>query len=341
MLAHRIVKMTAQFEHEVVSIFPGSAIDEFQRDGVRVEVILKKKPRGLRGVVNKNFALNRFLRNHQYDIIHFHGGGISILLFLVLLKSKTRIIFHLHSGNITGIPFKLGLPIIYKLLYKLIDPRLEKVATCEHVKQFYTKEIKSAKTGLIHLIKNFTPFDFIPKEKLNITIGYIGRVSHEKGVQLFFDLIEDPIYKQLNLKTVLMGDVSNGIAKLIDERKSGGMIEFLSPKLNVEEFYNKVDILVFTSSLTETLPLVILEAASFDVAVIALRTNATEELLGDYPLLVDQYDVAHFLEKLNQYYSEVDCRITVRKIHQEVANKFNRKEYYSRIVELYQLSAVK
>ena len=334
-LSLRIVMMTPQYQHEIISMFKGSGINEFMKNGIVCSYLLDKNSYGLNFKLKKDLALVRYLLKNKYDIIHFHGGGISVLLIAALLKRKASVVFHLHAGNITGIPFKLNLPAVYKFIYRNIDKRIEKVATCEHVRQYYCKEIQPWNIESVHLIRNFTPFNFISKEKPNRRIGYIGRIASEKGIKMFFAVTESVEFKLFNLKTVLMGDFSNDLNGFIRKKIDEGIVDLLSPSLCVEELYKKVDILIFPSLLTETLPLVILEAASFDVAVIAFKTSATKEIFSNYPLLVDKTDVSCFIDKIKEYYSSDALRLKLREFHREVALKFNKDEYHSQIVELY------
>lgn len=328
--------MTPQYNHKLISIFKGSAVDGFRHNGVVCSYFLDKNSRGLYFILKKNFALAKHLLKNKYDIIHFHGGGISVLLLAVIFRRNSKVIFHLHAGNVTGIPFKSWIPAIHKLIYRSIDKHVEKIATCEHVKKFYVEEIKPAKTEPIHLIRNFTPYNFTAKKRKNFCTGYIGRIANEKGVQLFFELCKSVELHKLNLKFAIMGDIANELDLIIKEKVSNGGMEYYSPSLKVEKFYEMIDILIFPSELTETLPLVILEAVSFDVAVIAKSSKATEEIFSSYPMLIERVEENLFIQKIKEYYSSQFIAEDLRRQHESTAAKFGKMEYCSSITSLYE-----
>ena len=333
--AFRVVKMSPQFNHYMISIFTGSAVNEFKKNGVNCSILLERKPVGVSSKIRKIISTAMFLRKQNYDMLHFHGGGISVLFLLTLFKRKASLIFHMHSGNVTGVPFKQKVPPAYRLLYRLMDSHIAKIATCEHVREFYMQQIKPSKRDSIHLIRNFTPYEFNIRNRLSFRVGYIGRIAHEKNVDLFFELCKNKKLSELNLKFAMMGDVSEQFSENVADMVSEGIIEYFPPSLKVEEFYEMIDILIFPSGLTETMPQVILEAVSFDVTVIAFKTSATKEIFGSYPMLIDKPDISFFIEKIKEYYSSEKLRLKLSAIHSEVARKFNQKQYSSKIVELY------
>lgn len=333
--AFRIAKMLPLFDHEMISLFNGSAVNEFKKNFVNYSFLLDRKPEGVTSKIKKLIALAMLLRKQNYDIIHFHGGGISVLFLLTIIKRKASLIFHLHSGNITGMPFKQNIPQTYRLLYRLLDPHITKIGSCEHVKKFYIQQIKPRNIESVHLIRNVTPYEFRVKNEIHFRLGYIGRIDSEKGIQLFFELCQSKELLSLNLKFVMMGDVSSELIPLVEQKRIQGIIEYIPPNPKVEDFYKMIDILIFPSSLTETLPLVILEAVSFDTAVIALKSKATEEIFGQYPMLVDRFDSTLFAHKVREYYSYSESKNKLRDQHERIANQFNKRKYYSEIKDLY------
>lgn len=335
-LSFRIVMITPQYNHEVISVFKGSAVDEFKRNGIVCSYLLDKKSHGLNFKLKKDLALVRYLLKNKYDIIHFHGGGISALLFAILIKRGAKVIFHLHAGNVSGHPFKKKLSFVHQTLYKLLDPHLNKIATCNHVRKFYIEEIRPVKKDSIFLIQNFTPYNFTSKHKINYRIGYIGRIVNEKGIQKFLELSRSGELRNMNLKFAMIGDIESELEVKIKERSRIGEIEYDSPSINVEKFYEMIDILIFPSELTETLPLVILEAVSFDVAVIALRSKAAEEIFNDYPMLVEKPDSNLYVAKMKEYYSSPIIREQLRQHHKIAANKFNERNFSPAFVSLYE-----
>ncbi len=80
--------------------------------------------------------------------------------------------------------------------------------------------------------------------------------------------------------------------------------------------------------------MVVLEAISFDVGVIAYPIKAVVEILGkDYPLYVNNPDEA--ILKIKDFYSNNFDRDHLSRIHQERSSKFLFNDMIEKIDSLY------
>lgn len=115
------------------------------------------------------------------------------------------------------------------------------------------------------------------------TIAFIGRVTPIKDVQTFIDVAERLRERFADLEALVMGPVdedpeyAQSCMAEVERRGLGDTITFTGP-VNVAERLGAVDVLVLTS-ISEALPLVILEAGAAGVPCVATDVGACREIL--------------------------------------------------------------
>jgi glycosyltransferase involved in cell wall biosynthesis len=112
------------------------------------------------------------------------------------------------------------------------------------------------------------------------TLGFIGRLVHQKNPLLFIEVLREVIQRGCNVSAIVLGDgplrpamvhlaTSLGINDRIDWRG-----EFPARSL-----YPEIDILVHTS-LYEALPYSLIEANAALLPIVAVRNSGSEAVLG-------------------------------------------------------------
>ena len=147
-----------------------------------------------------------------------------------------------------------------------------------------------AKTERMKIIPNGIDVDayreLIAQKKTDcetLTLGFMGRVVSIKDVKTFIRACKNVADEIRNLKIYIMGPVDeeeiyyHECVQLVEFLGLADMVEFTG-KINVKEYYPKIDILVLTS-LSEAQPLVILEANSMGIPVVATDVGACREML--------------------------------------------------------------
>jgi glycosyltransferase involved in cell wall biosynthesis len=119
-------------------------------------------------------------------------------------------------------------------------------------------------------VKRVEPVDV----SLNKEIVYIGRLSKEKGVELFAEAI-----KKLDYQGVIVGD--GPLINIL--RIQFPYIQFTGwlPNIEVQKILQKARILVFPSLWYETQGIVVLEAMSFGIPVIISDTSIARDIVTD------------------------------------------------------------
>lgn len=114
-------------------------------------------------------------------------------------------------------------------------------------------------------------------------IGFMGRVVSIKDVKTFIRACKGVADRMLKLKAYIMGPTDEEPAyyeeclKLTEFLGLKNIITFTG-KINIKEYYPKIDVLVLTS-ISEAQPLVILEAHCLGIPAVATDVGACRELL--------------------------------------------------------------
>ncbi len=142
------------------------------------------------------------------------------------------------------------------------------------------------KIALIPNAIDFEGFHKLKEERESspgLVIGFVGRVVSIKDVKTFIRACKKVASDVPNFKAYIIGptdeeeDYYKDCVKLVEFLGLASTIEFTG-KVDVKKFYTKIDILVLTS-ISEAQPLVILEANSLGVPVVATDVGACSELL--------------------------------------------------------------
>jgi glycosyltransferase involved in cell wall biosynthesis len=111
------------------------------------------------------------------------------------------------------------------------------------------------------------------------TVGWVGRLSHEKGADLFLEAIGT--LGDQRIQTIVIGDGSERSSLDAAARSLGlgpDRLRFAGPVPNAGALFSALDLLVL-SSRREGLPIVLLEAMSAGVPVVAFAVGGIPEAL--------------------------------------------------------------
>lgn len=319
----RIVKNLPEYEHHIISCYKGNAYKEILEDNIACENLINWKNISYKSLLLKYYKVISFFLKDRYDIIHYHQGGIGVLLLAVIFGKKAQIIHHLHGGNLIGHPWRQDISYIHLLLLKFLSIYTYQIAVADHVFNEYKSKVKSIEN--LRLIRNGVPYIFQKKESRKNSIGYIGRSELIKGYLVFKEgsLKIKSYYPGIHF--IMMGD---------NLKNEATHIEQIPSSFQTIRFYQKIDLILFTSDATEGLPLVVLEALAFDVGVVARPLKGVVEILGeDYPLYFKNNE--ELISKVEYFYSDNFNRDSLSNLHQKRIKEFNFDEMIQKINLLY------
>jgi glycosyltransferase involved in cell wall biosynthesis len=328
----RIINELDEFDHTILAIYKDSAHVELNKLDIKYSYLIKQYSRSYKVFFRQFFLFTQFILKNDFDIIHYHFGGVGILFLAVFFKRNKKIIHHIHSGNIVGNFLRGDLNLVQKLLLKITSNKCYKIAVNNSVIDYYKNQINDKCE--IDLIYNFSPYPFNRDIKqLNYQIGYIGRITKEKGVSVF----ENILAENLNIKQELSFKVKGD--NYLPEKESkfffSKRIIRESPSYNIREFFLGIDLILFLSNAPEGFPLVIIEAMSFNVGVIMLKSKMTDELFKDYPLIVNNTDSKHIGKIIKTFYEDNSLRQLVYKKNLLLFNKYKKQDSLNKLKEIY------
>lgn len=172
------------------------------------------------------------------------------------------------------------------------------------------------------------------KFKLGDYVGYAGRISPEKGIQLILDSAK--LLPHIPFKLA-----GHGLGSYVNTLDFPDNVEYLG-MLNGNDFtnfYQNCRFLVIPSQWYETFGLVALEALQHNKPVIASKIGALQETIldGENGFLFPHDDLNSFIEKINQLWKRPDL---VEKFSLNAStsleHRFGEKTFYRSLLTIYQ-----
>ena len=217
------------------------------------------------------FSLGFYLINKELDIIHSHQPRSDFMIYILRKVSKKissiSWVVSVHGKYDTYLEGnKLG-----DYLRKIFMKRLSKfwlnattvIAISDEVKEWISKLNSSIEARVIPYWVKRNNIKKVNNDKL--TIGFLGRLNKNKGIEDLLHALNKLNYKENNLDVIIGG---HGDEKYIKKLKSilneevNKYVDFLGFVDDRDDYFNKVDIFVFPSY-SEGLGLVLLEAMSY------------------------------------------------------------------------------
>lgn len=275
----------------VVEVATGGDVqrEDLEKRGIKIcpVDITSRKPLGLRRAAKE---LTKYVNDNNFDVVHAQAIGPAIMGVLAkkLFKCNTPWIWHNHG--------------ITDFAYNHIVKRLNSLDCIVANSDYVRESLKGhgVKPEVIKRIHNGIAYDdfYASKDEhteahKNLekdypdTIGkkkfiYVGRLSPEKGVEVFLRAFESLFKKHEDVSCVIVGDgiEKANLLKQIENYASKESIHFLGFRSDIKELVAGCDALILPSHI-ETFSLTSLQAFATGTPVIGSDVGGTPEQILD------------------------------------------------------------
>jgi glycosyltransferase involved in cell wall biosynthesis len=217
----------------------------------------------------------------QADVVHAHGYKADIFVYLALRGTQVCYVATCHNWLDNDWRSRL-----YGRLDRWILPKYYRVAAVseEVARRLQCAGVRSHRIELIGNGIDLQSFQLAEQRselQTNAVVGFVGRLSSEKGPDVFLRAAQEVSRSDPNVQFLIAGDgpQKSALESLSRDLGIEGKIRFLKHVTNMPALYQKLDLLV-SASRREGLPIAILEAMASGVPVIATT-------VGDIPRIID------------------------------------------------------
>lgn len=222
-------------------------------------------------------SLRALIKRNQINIVHTHDYKSLIHATIAVLGLKVKKIHHVHGSLGNTINEK-----VYALVENAFKRFSDKVlfVNSEMVKD----KVFTQKKNKHQFLANGIPVekDLIkPNVNKPLKIVMAARFTHEKNHKLAVDIANGLKNRNIDFQLSLLGDgeLESEISHLVVEKELTDRIQMMGFVDNVSEWLVKADLLLITS-ITEGMPMSLLEAMSYGVPAVSTEVGSIPEIIS-------------------------------------------------------------
>lgn len=340
-----------KFKYEVLAACPADSptYQDLQRDGIKVFPININGELSLRGDWQSISQLTQIIRKEEIAIVHSHGSKAGLVARIAAKRAGAKNVFTVH-GTIFHEHFS---PIKKKIFAKVegvLAGLTHKIITVSKSLKDDLIQLEGVDTSKIAVIYNG-----VPTKKFNLNIDRdqkradldlkvtpklivtVARLASQKGLQYLLDAVESIENQDFQLAIVGDGPLLAELSQQAKDLKITDKVKFLGHRHDVPEILKAADIFVL-SSITEGLPLIVLEAMAAQLPVISTIVGGVPEIIENEingllvkPKVPEELKIA--IEKL-LLNNELARKIAGRG-YETVTNEFDLEIMVNKISQVY------
>lgn len=282
-------------DKERYKIFFGVFVSSKRPENAFVEELISRKLPHKIIWMNKTFdlsnlsTLRQVVKGQKIDLIHSHGYRANFAALIVGKTMDIPIISTVHGY--TRVDRKVA---FYERLDRLVLRFFDRViCVSDELAEWLCKLTLNKRT--VHILPNTIDLKSLSdgkssndlrfyhkRDQENCVIGFLGRLSSEKGVFVLLRAAKLVLMKNPNVKFLIAGDgpmeeqLMRGIAELGIQEK----FKLVGYVKDVYGFFQEIDALALPS-LREGIPIAMLEAMFFWVPIITTGVGGMREVLNE------------------------------------------------------------
>jgi len=280
-----------------------------------------------------------FREGRKCDVMHANwvlSGFVGVLLKALLRKP---LILTVHGSDLNFLP-KSGL---VRKLAKLAFTSCDKIIAVSHGLENALLELGVHRKKIVFIpngvdIESFTPSNQ-PVSGRNVL--WIGRMTQEKGLKYLIEAMVEIVKKMPDVRLILVGSgpLEKDMRDLTVRLGLGNHISFEGeqPHREVPNYLRRTRLLVFPS-LSEGLPLAMLEALACGIPVVGSRVGGIAEVVtdGEIGILVQPGEPKELSEAVIKLCSQEKLLLKLRKnAINLIGEKYNLNIVARKTLEIY------
>jgi len=254
--------------------------------GIAVEPIKVKHSYDISQLIN----LYRLIKKHRPNIIHTHGYKTNMLGFIMAKLFRIPIVTTFHGwGESSNVLTRIYYMISFKLLpyFNLIIAVSNQIRETVGTMGVPARRLRTIKNipGLVAQEPAFAACTL--KEELGIpqkakTVGFIGRLEQIKGCRQFIQAASVVNKKEPDIRFLVIGEGQERevLEHQVKELGLKDRVIFCGYRFDMAPVYKELDLYVI-SSLSEGIPLTLLEAMYYGIPIVATRVGGIPEVIRD------------------------------------------------------------
>lgn len=264
----------------------------------------------------------------------FFLGGEYLIIPILMTKLLNKNAFLILTGNSAknksayiNVALKPVLYLVTQINFFLLDKII--IYSRNVSKEMSLDNLDKLVICHRHFI-NFKEFDYWkPYSKRRNIIGYIGRLSIEKGIKNLIESIPAIIKeKELEFWIIGDGDLKKDLIKFTKQKKIDNKVKFMgwASHSDLPFYLNEMKLLVLPSY-SEGLPNVLLESMSCGTPVLASNIGAIPDLIRDHEtgFLLNNNSPEQIKTDILRIFNTSENEKIVKNSRELVKNEFNRK----------------
>ena len=281
----------------------GKLSDSLRRAGVRV-LVVKRRP-GLDASLILRLA--RLFRRERVGVVHTHG--LDPMLYAGWAARLAGIPGRVHTQHATmleaadwrrRLKFRVAARAFHKIV--AVSARTHDIVLAHH---HAAAQVVTIANGVDE--RRFAAavphqaLPVVPGERRDLVIGTVARLAPEKALDRLLDVFAIVRQTRPRVRLIIVGDgpERGRLEALVDRLGIRPAVSFLGHQDNVERILQQFDVFVL-SSLTEGIPLALLEAMAAGIPVVATAVGGVPEVVGhaESGLLVSPEDPRSLLHAI-------------------------------------------
>jgi glycosyltransferase involved in cell wall biosynthesis len=274
-------------------------------------------------------AIHSFICERELDILHTHGYKADIYGYRAARKTRAGLVATGHSW-----PGKSAMLRLYSLLDHVTLRWFDHICVvssgvADSLRHLHipSEKITVVDNGID--VGHFSGGQAVLREELglreNPLVGFVGRLAPEKGLEHLLRAAAGILSTSPSAKFILAGEGSErstleNLARQLGIEKS---VIFLGRRSDLANIYASFDLFVLPS-LSEGMPLAVLEAMAAKKPVVATRVGAITKMVKEHEtgLLVDAGDIVGLQSAISLLLGRSDLCRTFGQNGHEVAKSF-------------------